>query len=452
MAAGRSVSASDSVVSSPYRSEKSPLVGVPQHYIAVFHLHHAHSDGAKKYPGQMPRRDTSCNLPLFIVYNPSQTGCSSPPKAFNPETFRNPQHMKSTGKTTQQQTTSSLNAEGNWFPNNLALINSRIKEISPATTRPQPVAIFDFDNTCIFRDVGQAVFRYQLLHLRYHISPDQLEAILPATPATLAGRPLTTVIASLLAAYRQLWPLIVRNEGEKARQLPEYRLFTALLLWFTDMARKDAQLGPRYVLPFMGKLLAGQSLPELQQLAADVLDSVMAEPLTEETITFEAPEPLGRIETSYPLGLHAQQEMKGLMQKLQDRGIACYVVSASTEWLVEEAVRLLKFPVNKERIFGIRVSMDAGGLLTTQDPESYPITFREGKTEIIRQFIKGTPILVAGDADTDFEMLTLPEVAIRLLINRNQTGLISTLYDEPDILLQGLDLQTGLFRPFRESI
>ncbi len=360
--------------------------------------------------------------------------------------------MKSTGNTTQQQTTSSFNAEGNWFPNNLTLINSRIKEISTATTTTQPVAIFDFDNTCIFRDVGQAVFRYQLLQLRYHITPDQLEAILPTQQATLAGRPMATVIASLLAAYRRLWPLIAKKESEQARQLPEYRLFTALLLWFTDKARKDAHLGPRYVLPFMGKLLAGQSLPELQQLATDVLDAVMAEPLAEKTIAFDAPEPLGRIETSYPLGLHAQQEMKGLMQMLQNQGIACYVVSASTEWLVEEAVRLLEFPVSKERIFGIRVSLDAGGLLTTQDPESYPVTFREGKTEIIRQFIDGAPILVAGDADTDFEMLTLPGVAIRLLINRNQTGLISTLYHEPDILLQGLDLQTGRFRPFRESV
>ena len=105
-----------------------------------------------------------------------------------------------------------------------------------------------------------------------------------------------------------------------------------------------------------------------------------------------------------------------------------------------------------DQIFGIRVALDAQSRLTTQDPVAYPITFREGKADIIRQFIGRTPVLVAGDADTDFEMLTLPEVPIRLLINRNQTGLISTLYQAPSILLQGLDLRTGRFRPSRESV
>ena len=297
-----------------------------------------------------------------------------------------------------------------------------------------------------------AVFRYQLLHLRYRIAPDTLAELLPTIGGDLDGRPMTAITAALIDAYRQLWPLIETGAQEKARQRPEYRLFTALLLWFTDKARKDDRLGPRYVLPFMGKLLAGYLLPELRRFAAEVVTAAMTEPLIEETLTFEAPEPLGRIASGYPLGLHAYPEMQTLMRQLQGRGIACYVVSASTEWLVEEAARLLGFPVAADHIFGIRVRLDDLGLLTTQDPGSYPITFREGKAEIIRQFIDGSPILVAGDADTDFEMLTMPEVAIRLLLNRNQTSLISSLYQDPRILLQGLDLRTGHFRPFRESL
>ncbi|MDR2548819.1 MAG: hypothetical protein LBD10_01240 [Desulfobulbus sp.] len=61
-------------------------------------------------------------------------------------------------------------------------------------------------------------------------------------------------------------------------------------------------------------------------------------------------------------------------------------------------------------------------------------------------------MLVAGDADTDYEMLTLPEVDIRLLLNRRQRGLIATLYEDRHVLVQGLDLATGRFRPARESI
>jgi len=361
--------------------------------------------------------------------------------------------MKSSGNKMQQQVVGPFSEAGNWFPENLALITSRLQ--NPPAGNPaavKPVAVFDFDNTCVFRDVGQAVFRYQLLHLRYRIAPDTFTELLPKIEGDLDGRPMAVITSILIDAYRHLWPLIVNKELEQARRLPEYRLFTTLLLWFTDRARKDERLGPRYVLPFMGKLLAGYPLPELRQFAAEVVTAAQTEPLIDQTLALDAPEPLGRLEASYPCGLHAFPEMQALMQRLQRQGIECYVVSASTEWLVEEAVRLLEFPVAADHIFGIRVHLDAQGLLTPFDPDAYPITFREGKAEIIRQFIDGAPILVAGDADTDFEMLTLPDVAIRLLLNRNQTGLISTLYQDPGILLQGLDLRTGCFRPTRESI
>ncbi len=165
----------------------------------------------------------------------------------------------------------------------------------------------------------------------------------------------------------------------------------------------------------------------------------------------EAAEPLGPIQASHPLGLQPHPEMLSLMHRLQGLGIDCAILSASTEWLVEEAARLLGFPVAPERIFGIRVALDARGRLTTGDPDDYPVTYRQGKAEVIRRFLPGRPVLVAGDADTDYEMLTLPEVDIRLLVNRNQSGLISTLYQDPRILLQGLDQATGRFRPFRES-
>ena len=312
--------------------------------------------------------------------------------------------------------------------------------------------MFDFDNTCIFRDVGQAVFRYQLQHLRYRLTPEQLTAILPQTGGALAGRPIPAITAALVDAYRTLYPLIAAGKDEEAKRLPEHRLFATLLLWFTDLARKDEHLGPRYVLPFMGKLLAGFSTAELRHLAVEVVRAVRLEPLLEETLRVEAPGPIGRIEARYPLGLHVQPEMLALMHTLVRHGIEPYVISASTEWLVEGAAQLLEFPVRADHIFGIRVRLDKHDLLTIDDPVAYPVTFREGKAEIITQRITGRPVLVAGDADTDFEMLTLPGVDIRLLINRRQRGLISSLYQDPRILLQGLDLTSGRFRPSRESI
>ena len=82
----------------------------------------------------------------------------------------------------------------------------------------------------------------------------------------------------------------------------------------------------------------------------------------------------------------------------------------------------------------------------------YPLTYREGKNEIIDRFISARPWFVAGDADTDYDMLTRPGVSIRLLINRNLSGLIAELYDRPDILLQGIDQSSGSFRPSSETL
>ena len=252
--------------------------------------------------------------------------------------------MTSSATTTPAQAADTSTEAGNWFPENLAQITHSLDAIAGQPGAVTPVAVFDFDNTCIFRDVGQAVFRYQLQHLRYRLTPEQLAAILPKTGGDLAGRPMTAVSAALVDAYRTLYPLLAAERQGEAQLRPEYRLFAALLLWFTDQARKNERLGPRYVLPFMGKLLAGFSTAELRHLAVEVVQAVSKEPLLKETLAVEAPEPLGRIEASYPLGLHAHPEMQSLMQSLASRGIERYVISASTEWLVEGAARTAGVP------------------------------------------------------------------------------------------------------------
>ena len=341
---------------------------------------------------------------------------------------------------------------GNWLPENLAQITATLTQVATQSNAAKPVAIFDFDNTCIFRDIGQALFRFQVQHLRYKISPEELEAILPPTQGELAGRPVAAIHASLLSAYNNLWPLILNGQTERARQTTDYPLFATLLLWCIDMARKAEHLGPRFVLPFMGKMLAGFTTDELRHMAGEVVEQVGKEPLAEEKLEIEAPHPIGRIEASYPLGLHPYPEMRTLMEQLAALGIERYVISASTEWLVEGAAPRLGFAVDAEHIYGIRVRLTAEERLTIDDYPAYPTTYREGKAEIITQRIKGTPVLVAGDADTDYEMLTLPDVPLRLLINRRQSGLIASLYQNPQILLQGVDLGKGCFLPSRDSI
>lgn len=342
---------------------------------------------------------------------------------------------------------------GNWCPENAARIREALAGLPPNCGRL--AAVFDFDNTCVFRDIGQAAFRMQLQELHFRIPPEPLAALLPETipdddPA-FEGRPWPLLRAAALERYAALWPLIRAGRIAEAKVAPPYPAFIALLYWLVIRARCTESLGPRYVLGLLARLQAGYSLFELRDFCTKVLQRILAEPLGESAFEARLPDPLGAIVAAWPTGFAPYAEMRGLMGMLQEHDIACYVVSASSEWLVQTAAPMLGFPLPPERIFGVRANM-AGDVVLPEDPPDYPLTWRAGKNEVIDRFIKCRPWLVAGDADTDYEMLTRPDATLRLLVNRRLTGRIAELYGRTDVLVQGIDLKRGCFRPSRESI
>ena len=345
---------------------------------------------------------------------------------------------------------------GNWYPENLARIQEALTRLPAAgnhsgSTAP-PFAVFDFDNTCIFRDIGQAVFRVQLLELHYRINPQTLATLIPEKAQDLAGRPWELLRSTILQHYQELWPLIQAEKKEEAQAHPAYPGFVTLFYWYVVNARSAPELGPRYVLALLAKIQAGFTLTELQAFCTRVLDEAQQERLAVFTLQAEFPAPLGSMSARYPTGLQPFAEMQELMKLFLHHGLRCYVVSASSEWLVQTVAPRLGFPLTQDNIFGVRTTLANGGLVLPQEETNYPLTYREGKNAIIDRFIGGTPWFVAGDADTDYDMLTRPGVCLRLLINRNLSGLIGKLYQRPDILLQGIDQRNGCFRPSRQSI
>lgn len=346
---------------------------------------------------------------------------------------------------------------GNWCADNFSRIQQALSRLDAKgrdaehAQRP-PFAVFDFDNTCIFRDIGQAMFRVQLLELHYRIDPATLATLLPAQGVSLGGKPWQLLRGAILHHYQELWPLLQAGQHEEARGKPAYRHFTTLLTWFIGKARSVPELGPCYILSLLAKLQAGHSLGELRAFCTQVLRQVQQEPLSVRQLHTQLPEPLGEISAQYPTGLQPFAEMRELMALLQGHGLRCYVVSASSEWLVKTAAARLAFPLAEDDIFGVRTQMAAGDVVLPEAAKGHPLTYRSGKNEVIDRYIGGTPWLTAGDADTDYDMLTRPGVTLRLLINRQLSGLIAELYQHPDILLQGIDQRSGRFRPSRESV
>jgi len=312
--------------------------------------------------------------------------------------------------------------------------------------------VFDFDNTCIYRDVGKAVFRFQLSGLHFRLSPEQLANLFPKNVESIKAIPLKAIRNRIINLYKVLWPYIQQNQQKTALLQPEYDEFQGLLSWYCREARMEKSLGPLYSLPLLAKCLGGYTMDEVEDLTCHAIMAALYESIAEETRILHCCGSIGPLEIRYETGMRVQPEILYLMKLLQHLGVRCCVVSASAEWIVKAATLFFNFPVSQDDVYGIRLQIKQDGVLSTKELDNYPITYREGKVQVIKEYIQSPPILVAGDADTDFEMLHYPLVPIRLLINHNKSGLISSLYDDPRFLLQGLDKRTGSFRRHRETL
>jgi phosphoserine phosphatase len=159
---------------------------------------------------------------------------------------------------------------------------------------------------------------------------------------------------------------------------------------------------------FLTRLLAGYTVDEVEELSCRAFVSALYEPVGVERKTVRCSDAIGSVEVVRATGLQVQREIVDLMNQLRLAGIHCSIVSASTEWIVKAAVLFFDFPVEEENIFGIRVRLTTKNVLSSELPGNYPVTYRKGKVTIINKFLEKQPILVAGDAETDFEMLTMP--------------------------------------------
>lgn len=107
----------------------------------------------------------------------------------------------------------------------------------------------------------------------------------------------------------------------------------------------------------------------------------------------------------------AQRE---LVHELQQAGVDVWIVSASSQYLVEAAAPSLG--IAPDHAIGIQAEVQ-NGILTGRTQG--PITYRQGKVEAIDQVIGRTPDFAAGNSMTDYEML---ESASHLALVINPAG------------------------------
>jgi hypothetical protein len=384
----------------------------------------------------MKRRDgITTRLGLLAVLTLLACGCPAPAAALDTSTPATPDEGV-------QGTLLPSNLA--WHGDNHARLEEMISTLGSSSagydSSSKPVAIFDWDNTVIKNDIGDAYLSWMLHNDKVlqppgqdwtqfspWLSPAAIGRLDAACSEHPAGEPLpTSTDADCVATIFGFYEDKVTEEGEPA--------------WL-DEGYDHRSFVPALALP--AQIQAGYTLEQLDGFADQVV---------EQTLNAE----LGSLRTvghsEDVAWIRIYDESRALIGALQEHGFDVWIVSASPEPVVRAFAR--RVHVDADHVIGIRSVVDDDGELTydlqgcgsVADGDNTTLTFVDGKRCFVNQEIFGVegpaamevqtdptkrPAFVAGDATTDVSMLR-DATALRLVINRQRTEVMCHAYHDAD--------------------
>ncbi|MFF8842654.1 HAD family hydrolase [Streptomyces sp. NPDC015127] len=306
-------------------------------------------------------------------------------------------------------------------------------------TAGAPVAVFDWDNTVIKNDVGDATFFWLLRHdkvrqpagkdwrttSRYLTRPaaDALSAACGA--ATPAGRPLPTSTPAGTRCADELGS--VYGEGETTGGEAAFAGF--------DHRRME----PQYA--WLAQLMNGWTPGQVREFAAAARSENLKAPVGA----------LQQVGSSRVTGwIRYYDQQRDLIRTLQRSGFDVWITSASPEPVVDVWAR--GAGVDPSHAIGIRSVVERGritahlqGCGTAEDGDDSVITYIDGKRCWINKVVHGVEgaaaeqplpvarrqVFAAGDSDTDVTFLR-DATGLRLVLNRNKNEVMCQAYDNAD--------------------
>lgn len=231
-------------------------------------------------------------------------------------------------------------------------IELRLKE-----AEPKPFAVFDFDNTCIVNDMGDAIFAYlaghNLLRDRALLSDED-------TSDGYDERVFNTNLELLAAGHLKAAYML------NARLFSGYSPGEAEALALATITEEGSKLG--------SKMLFGHHIER---------------------------------------GLQKRREIALLIDFLRKRQVELWIVSATAEPAIRAAMK--HFGIDGYLIASRSTIKND---VYTQELQE-PLSMFEGKAECIKKFIDPSkvPFLVAGDSTSDLSMLEMAD--IKVVVDRN---------------------------------
>ncbi|MEI6309506.1 MAG: HAD family hydrolase [bacterium] len=370
-------------------------------------------------------------------------------------------------------------APGAWDSRNWSVIEELVQTQGARSasydSAKRPYAVFDWDNTCIFGDCEDTLFMYYINQLLFAYSPEEFAVVLgrdvPAGPMQYQNVSHQTVgsqafISDIVSDYRFLRANYADFGGKMdlatIQKTPQFVDFRAKL--FAMFAAVDKTCGAAAAYLWQGRLLLQMDAVTLRKNAEMSNDFNLQQPLRRETLTSppELPGEAGVVTVSTDQFLRTQPEMAALFKYLQENGTDVYLCSASPEPIVKLFASQPKYgyALDEDNVIGVRFNETNGKLVADLAPGQV-MTWGPGKVEAINSLLiakKGYgPIMVGGDSDGDYDMLSqIPSVKLGLLINRVKSGKTGELCriavaqrneSSPRYFLQGRDENNGIFLP-----
>lgn len=375
----------------------------------------------------------------------------------------------------------------NWSERNYQVINQLITDYGEHgkyfSHDNNPYVVLDWDQTCAYLDVEEALFHYQLTNLKFKISLEQFNEILLDSingVTQLSEDYQNVVLADINLDLKSEFLFLVENFSglngtmtlEEIQMTPQYQDFIVKVPFLYNGYCSTPGIGPEYGYLWVVYLLAGHTVVEVSTLAKEAISYELGNQLGKQT--WQSPDNFqthaGQLSHSFKTGLRVLPEMQNLISTFMKNGIEVYIVSASYKPAVEAFSGIGNFGYNvpADHVIALELETDNEGKILPLYKEGWVKTVRQGKVDAINLVIKSQPgknhdpLFAAGDSDGDYEMLSaFPDMKLSLIWNRVKGGDIGTLcqqavdemnIDHPRYILQGRNENIGMAIPFSESI
>jgi phosphoserine phosphatase len=375
----------------------------------------------------------------------------------------------------------------NWSERNYEVLNQLIEDYGIGgkyySKDEAPYAVLDWDQSCAFLDVEEALFRYQLTNFRFKLSKEQFSILLKdeingvkQLSSDFHSILLSDLNKDLVEEYSFIYDRIAGSDAtmtlQEIKATPQYQDFRAKLPFLYEAYCATDSIGSDYGYPWVIFLLAGHTIDEVKNLAKEAIAFELANGLFKQEWSsptlFQSHS--GPVSYFFKTGLRVLPEMQDLIETFTKQGIEIFVVTASYKPVVETfaAPGNFGYHVPAENVIGMELALSANGIILPEYKQGWVKTFRQGKVEAINRVIKQQggksfdPLFAAGDSDGDYEMLTgFPGMKLALIWNRLKGGDIGKLCkqavdesnnENPRFILQGRNENTGLAIPTSSTI